>query len=191
MRENVKSPGITRRREMLLLALAGALFEYPGASLERLAQVAGTSRRTLYRVANSREDLMAILERYALKAMYSVLDGIDFSSPNSTRILSELANGLLQYSEYCLFLYYGDFRADNPSSTHKIAFANYKQLLMDLFERAQKSGEVRTDMDPDWLFESYEHLLLAASAGILNGRMAKENAAELVCRSFFDGARAS
>lgn len=178
------------RRQKLYLALAHALVECPGASLERLAEAAGTSRRTLYRVASSREELIAQLQDYAVEVLSDVISQADWDNPSVEEVIGFLANGFLRYSELCLYLTYSGYgKNEGEKGGYGVALTSYRATMESFFLKCQNEGKLRRDLSPTWLFYSFDFLLLGASAGKLNGALPTDTAPQMVVTSFLAGAR--
>lgn len=181
--------GLTKR-ERMLLRLAGALVEHPGASVERLAEIAETSRGTLYRIARSREDLIAFLRGHAIQIIDQVMDGADLEGGEAEAVLLNLTRGFINYPDFCVFSASSSHM--NPGQTEDESVdieGSYKARMNDFFSKWQKQGYFRSDLPASWLVLLYDHMMQAASEGIRKGLFARSTAPRMVCTSFLRGTR--
>jgi TetR/AcrR family transcriptional repressor of mexCD-oprJ operon len=171
-------------RGTLLRALAATLVEDPGASYGRLAETAGISRRTLYRIAPSREALLDLLHLEALAATDVALDraGIDTAPPRE--VLLELTRDFIEDGPLYSFWVAGSA----GSGRELAALARYRGAMTKLFVRAQREGILRSDAPVAWLIEAYDGLLFAASSAKRRGSVAPVELHHHVLESFLFGA---
>ncbi|HZU62501.1 MAG TPA: hypothetical protein VFF98_02370 [Novosphingobium sp.] len=180
----------SNKKNKMLLRLAGALVDSPGASLEWLAEMAETSRGTLYRIASSREELVVHLRNFVKETLNLVMDSAALETGEPLAVLSSLTRGFLQYPTLCTFSAMSA-HMNTPNGEPAVDIEDsYKSRMREFFGTWQKQGYFREDVPTEWLVLFYDHVTQAASEGIRTGRLASAQAEPLVIESFLGGARA-
>jgi TetR/AcrR family transcriptional repressor of mexCD-oprJ operon len=76
----------------LLAALAVALVDHPRATLTELAKTVGISKASLYRLCNTREQLIETVVKEAGAALDHVIEAVDFKNLQPEEALKQLAD---------------------------------------------------------------------------------------------------
>lgn len=165
-----------RRNIGLILDAAEArLARDPDASMADIAAAAGLGRVTIYGHFKSRPVLVEAVIRRALTAVNAALDAVDLSGDavsalerlvDATWELTMRSGSLLVAAEKAL-----------PASTVRQAHAGgLEDRVRDFIERAQGTGEFRSDLPADWLMAIFHAVLHAAANEIDAGRLDREAA---------------
>ncbi|WP_437880428.1 hypothetical protein [Pseudomonas sp. LRF_L74] len=183
---------MTETKEMRVLrAIAAALAFDPGLSYQKLADSVGVSRRTLYRLAPSREALLEKLRECAVAANRAALHKLDEPGRSFDTRLLELTQDFLADAQL-----YGFWAADTwgkaagPSlhSSSDVELHSYRQTMQGFFEQGQHAGVLRDDLPASWLVHAYDGLLSAATGTLNSASIAAEDLPGLVVKTFLSGA---
>ncbi|WP_051989966.1 TetR/AcrR family transcriptional regulator [Caulobacter sp. AP07] len=170
--------------------MARALVDHPGATYQDLAPHAGISRRTLYRVAASREALLDLLRQEAHLATARALDAAGLADGDPQQVLAALTLDFLE--DAALYSFWIEEGAPRPRPGQMPpadpVMDDYRARMIGFFRRGQATGAFRDDLGADWLLRTYDALLMAA------GTLSQESSADpsslrrLVMASFIAGA---
>ena len=167
-----------------------ALCDNPGLSFDLLAKRGGVSRRTLYRLAPTREALFDLLRVHAVEATFAALDKARLTERDALTALEDITEDFLADAAlYTFWVADTEIRRNDSSEKEKIdeAFERYRTKMMLFFEKGQVEGVFRNDIPASWLLEVYDCLLLAASRCRQTGNVAPNNLKQLVIETFRNG----
>ncbi|MFT4171855.1 MAG: TetR/AcrR family transcriptional regulator [Rhodocyclaceae bacterium] len=178
--------------EKLARALALAMFQHPRANLQQLAQAAGTSKATLYRISPTRDGIIDLMMERAVRHIQDALDEARLHEPPFAEALQRLTDNVMRGQEFYMFWSCAlwidlkeDARATEPQGYVSSFFSD---ALEAFFLRGQRAGVFRIDMPARWLAKSYDFLLFAAIESAQRGEVATVGRAALVQKLFLDGA---
>jgi AcrR family transcriptional regulator len=142
-----------RRSHADLLAAAREIFVEQGtdASLREVARRAGVSIATLYRHFPTREALLEAVLRHGFDTLRArAADLLTAADPGQALAVwtGELATASARYDGLPASVM-GALR--DPGSTLHASCAGLRAAAGDLLARAQRSGQIRADLDPDEL----------------------------------------
>jgi AcrR family transcriptional regulator len=174
----------TRNRAAILRAAVTELAIEPAASLAQIASRAGLTRATVYRHFPNREALRAALHDDVLQRAHDVIDEALLTEGTARDALCRAVHALVSLGfEFRVLLAEG---ADVDQ-----AFRTRRDLVLApldaVLARARTTGELSASVDPVWARATLIALLVAAVRVTDTGTIAPEKAAELVCRTIFDG----
>ncbi len=148
-----------RNRRVLLEAAAGALARDPDASLSDVARLAGLTRATLYRHFGSRERLLDALRDDALDSAVEAVAGARVEEGAALEALHRVVMAIASLGgRFWPLLMEG---ADQDSVFLRSRAQAFAPVLA-IIERGQLSGQIRTDVSPEWAVTALTALLAAA-----------------------------
>jgi AcrR family transcriptional regulator len=155
----------------------------PDASMERVAIAAGVGRATVYRHFASREHLVrAILDQ----ALQDARDAILSSRPEEGTALEALERAVsatLKVADR-----YRLVRQIPPGDIELRARAEEVGApLTAIFERGQRSGELRGDLPPRWMAAALGALIQAVTVALIDGEIRERDATGRVVTTLVDG----
>ncbi len=172
-RINMRAPKRTERSRCLILDAADAAFRelgFPGTSMEEIARRAGLTRKTVYNLFSSKEEIgLRLVARVEAEAGPVYRARIEADED----VFVLLEDAFLGSARWCLA---------NPSLA-KIAFTNperpslqppsgrptFQQIVRDILVLGQRQGAIRKDDDPDFmslvLLGIYAQAMLTALSG--------------------------
>jgi TetR/AcrR family transcriptional regulator, mexCD-oprJ operon repressor len=178
--------------DKLARALALAMFHYPRANLQQLAQTAGTSKATLYRISPTRDGIVDMLTSRSIRHMQDALDDARLTVPPFAEALHRLTDNIMREQE--LYMFWGcamwiDLKDDAKNfEQHGYQSSFFSDALEAFFLRGQKAGVFRIDMPARWLAKSYDFLLFSAIESAQRGEIAMLGISGLVQKMFMHGA---
>lgn len=182
----VKSIATAERKAAFFKAIAQALSANPQASYEQLAQAASISRRTLYRIAPSRDALTRLLHEEALSATDRTLSRADVRHAEPVAALRTLTCEFIRDSALYRF-----WVGEDDQGGVEAHYEHYQSEMTVLLQRAQAAGIIRRDVPALWLIDIYDGLLSATNS--INRRLKQEPEAlaAFVVDQFLNGAAGS
>ena len=148
-----------RNRRVLLGAAAGALARNPEASLSEVARLAGLTRATLYRHFGSRERLLEALKDDALDSAAEAVAAARVEEGAALEALRRVITAITSLGgRFWPLLMDGADRDPEFLHSRAQAFAP----VLGIIERGQMSGQIRTDISPQWAVTALTALLAAA-----------------------------
>lgn len=159
--DNAPSPRIDaeRNRRVILEAAAAALARDPDASLNEVARVAGLTRATLYRHFGSRKTLLTALLDDALECAVEAVIVARVDEGTAMAALHRVIAALVSFGgRFRMLLTEGPAKDPVFLRRREVVFAPVGVLI----ERGQRSGEIRTDLSPQWAVTVLTALLSAA-----------------------------
>jgi TetR/AcrR family transcriptional regulator, mexCD-oprJ operon repressor len=168
----------------ILEAAAGALVERgEQASMSDVAAAAGVARATVYRYFPSREALLEALRREALQDAGERLSAARLAELPVREGLARAVRALVTVGDRFVVLARERARPDTAEFDARIATP-----LRELLAGAQRHGEVRDDVPPEWLTESLFGLIVSVLAS--GPRLGIDDTIAAIASVFLDGARA-
>jgi TetR/AcrR family transcriptional regulator of autoinduction and epiphytic fitness len=142
-----------RSRNLILDAADGAFRElgFPGTSIEEIASRAGLTRKTVYNLFRSKEEiaLRLVARVEAQDAVYRMRMAADES------VLSLLETVLLDSAGWCLanptLARLALSPADRPSLEPPADRPSFQRLVRDILVLGQRQGIIRKDEDPNFM----------------------------------------
>ncbi|MDO5710457.1 MAG: helix-turn-helix domain-containing protein [Micrococcales bacterium] len=147
-----------RNRRVLLEAAAGALARDPEASLSEVARLAGLTRATLYRHFGSRDRLLEALRDDALASAVGAVAAARVEEGAALEALRRVITAIASLGGRFWPLLMEADRDPEFVRSRAQAFAP----VLAIIERGQVSGQIRTDISPEWTVTALTALLAAA-----------------------------
>lgn len=148
-----------RNRRVLLDAAASALARDPEASLGEVAHLAGLTRATLYRHFSSRQRLLDALRDDALDSAAEAVAAAGVEEGSALEALRRVITAIISLGgRFWPLLMEGADRDPEFARRRAQAFAP----VVDLIERGQTSGQMRTDVSAQWAVTALTALIVAA-----------------------------
>ena len=174
--ETTSGPRAEARR-YVLCAAARALAEDPQASIQDIAVASGVGRATVYRWFACREQLIeAIHAEVAAQADEIVLSRLAEGGPALERLLRVSRDIIALGDTYRFLAAQGEMRKARRSGAATDALETH-------IARAQRAGELRSDLPAEWLSATFSGLLATACRELSRGDAAREQVAEMVGRT--------
>lgn len=177
--------------DKLASALALAIAQRPRANLQQIAQSAGISKATLYRIAPTREAVIDMLMERATAHLQDALTKADLGSPPFPDALARLTANVIQGRSFYRFwnaAQWVQIVDDKEGLSDTSALPSfYGEALQDFFLRGQRAGVFRIDLPARWLVNAYDFLLYAAVESVERGEIGSVGMAEMVNMTFLWG----
>lgn len=182
-------PSARRRRQrfdaehnvkVILDAATSVLSEKPDSSIEEIALAAGVSRQTVYAHYASRDALLnAVVER-ATADVVATIDaaGLD-DLPPGVGLLRFLEIAWETSARYPFLWYLPQVSEDQDVTRHGPALGRMRELI----SRAQRCGDIDTDLSPAWLLTASLALGRNAETEVKEGRMTTDEATQSMTKS--------
>lgn len=182
---------VPNKEMRVLRAIAAALTMDPAQSYQKLADVVGVSRRTLYRIAPSREALLEKLREFAIAANGAALAKLDTQTEAFIPLLHRLTADFLADAQLYSFWAadtWGKAAGLHVQSSSDVEMHNYRVTMKSFFERGQHEGAIRRELSATWLVHAYDGLLSAAVGTLNTGTVAPADLPELIVNTLLYGA---
>jgi AcrR family transcriptional regulator len=164
-----------RNREAVVAAAVCVLCARPAASMQEIAEASGVGRTTLYRHFASRDELIGeLLARVAAEGNAIVLEAVAEQGP-ALEVLDRLCRRLVELGDRYRFLV--DYPPGRPAADDQAPLTAYVR-------RAQRRGELRSDLPATWIREALRGLAMTALGAIAAGDIDAARAAQLVAATF-------
>jgi AcrR family transcriptional regulator len=173
-----------RNHEAIVTAAIAVLADAPGATMAEIAAASGIGRSTLYRHFPDREALVAaISERVHAEAHAIVSDHLDGARiDQAIEVLIEVADTLAGLGDRYRFILSQEERRNSKSGREGWR-ENDESGVRQFIARARDAGQVRDDLDADWLFNAYVHVMVAAVKYQFSDAATQRGAVEKTVRS--------
>lgn len=131
-----------------------ASYGYVGANINQIAQNAQVSVGSIYKYFNDKEDLFLSMVKYCSSVLQSALDEILQGEEDILIKVEKVLRTIQKHSREnadMIRLYHEMSTQSNPKLVEPAAFEMESltaELYSELVEKAQESGEARTDFDP-------------------------------------------
>ena len=164
---------ITAEREAELKKLALAVCRNPRSTAKDLAESAGISKATFYRVYSSRENLVEILNDRTKNMVENLMMIVRQRDKTPRAVLHEFILESCENKEYLLRICYSSAAGCDDSCTDQ-----YVQEVTDFFLWGQKEGVFRIDLPASVMSELFGGSMLALFEGERAGRIASASLAD-------------
>lgn len=168
-------------------ALAVTLAEQPKITLQELANAAGVSRATLYRLAATREELLGLLDEYSMACVKQVFEQADLSQGTARDALKRLIAAHIEQREFCAYLISRTMVCEKRRQA--MDWSDVERHLLQLFMRGQQAGEFRIDLPAAWMADMFGYFILALCEGESKGRVPRASMADYFESFFLFGAQ--
>lgn len=159
------------------------LAERPGASMAQIADACGLVRATLYRHFASREHLIRAIQAQAMEAAARALADAGLDGDGGGRSLRRAIAALVGVGDRYRLL--AREAALDPGMLQRQP--EVAGRLLELVRNAQRAGELRDDLPPEWMVQALAALLTLALRGMADQGLSREEAAERVAATLLDG----
>ena len=152
-----------RNREAILTSAIAVLVDRPTASMREVALASGTGRSTLYRHFPDRRALvLAIFDRVIEQAAGLTAAALaGRPSANPVQVIADLAVELAELGDRYRFL-----QQDLPWNRRTLESedrARRETPLRQYLSDGQRAGQIRSDLDADWLLDAVVALITQAA----------------------------
>jgi AcrR family transcriptional regulator len=174
-----KAPRIDaqRNREAVIDGALELLAEHPHASMATIAESSGVGRTTVYRHFPHREDLIrALFERVVEDARRVTTEVIDRDVP-AREVLFDLGPAIVGIGRRYLFLQ--GLRRDGDEVLEESTL-DPDDPVRHFMAKAQRDGEVRTDVPVQWMLTMMAAMAQGAMAEVGAGRTEPDEAGRLL-----------
>lgn len=138
-------------RENELKKLAVAFYSVPKGTAKELADAAGISKATFYRIYGSREQLGGLLTEKANGVVRMLLEEMEKNVSDYEAALRRLIELHCREKEYLMYLCYGAV----TGTCDTVCQETYREAVSRFFLRGQKAGAFRIDLPADVMTEVF------------------------------------
>lgn len=181
--ERPRRADAVRNQRAICDAAMRVLAERPGASMNELADACGLARATLYRHFATREELVAAIQGEAVQSGAEAIEAAELQKGSATDALRRAITALVGVGDRYRLLA-REAAVDPTMLQRQPAVAGQ---LLALVRRGQQSGELRSDLPPDWILPALAGLLVVALRSMADERVTAEQAAQRVASMLLDG----
>lgn len=158
----------TESREEELKKLALAFCINPRRTAKELAEAAGISKATFYRIYGSRDNLSRLLSEKAREKVSFLMELVNEEEGDSKSRLRDIICCCCDNKEYLMLLCYGNVTGSIDSWCQE----TYTRQMTDFFLRGQKSGAFRVDIPASVMTELFAGAMWSLFEGECHGRVA-------------------
>lgn len=179
---------VERSQRAILDAARVQLLYNPDASLSDIAQRAGVGRATLYRLYETREDLLLAVGMDCLDAFDRATRHIEDQAlgiPHAFQLLFEAVLPLQE--EYQFLSRLGDAE-DYPAELRAMYWRQQREMI-ELIREAKQAGKIKQRHPDEWLALLIEAQIFAAQSLMNHQDYTAKQAAEAACKALFEGVR--
>lgn len=173
------------QKEILKSAIV-ALNQNNSMSYGELAKAIGISRATLYRHFASREDLIKAIILFSLEELDHAVSPLLDQNLSSEKLLFEIIRAMIPMGERFNFLSQTVWDAWGDDSVKQV-YTRQTEQLMQLIDLMQQEGKLKTEMPRVWIGTVFNNLIYSAWESVEAGDIARNDAADLVYRTFMNG----
>lgn len=181
---------ISKSEDKLFKTLAVALARHPRFNLNELAKYSGISKATLYRLCNTREQLVEKIKNISFTNLQEMIEDADFNSQPPLDVLRFLIKKSIENSEYYIFLIYHYSTESNSGNDNDIFWNNFEKKFDEFFLNGQKTGAFRIDMSASALTDLFGYLLSGLMDSESRGRTTRATLAKDMEQLFLYGVAA-
>ncbi|HXV94306.1 MAG TPA: TetR family transcriptional regulator, partial [Pseudonocardia sp.] len=178
---------IERTRRAILDAAVRALTRDSGATLAAVAAEAGVGRATVHRYFPQRADLVRALAEDAIDQLSRTIAACRLQEGPVPDALRRLAAAAIPLADEQRFLDVGPSVWDLPELAGR--WYSAAAVVEDLVRRGRAEGVVRPDLPVAWVTDLILGAVWTAAESVRDGRIAPNDAAELVVGTLLDGVR--
>lgn len=165
-----------RNRDAVLAAAIAVLGRRPEASMREIADASGVGRTTVYRHFPTREDLVHALFGRVVDEHRAVVTDALAEGGTAAEILRGLGPRIIRAGERFRFLNaHGDPAREDPLKN-----PGAREPLLVWLTDAQRRGELKPGLPPDWMYTMIHALAVAANAQAQEGRRTPDEAGRLL-----------
>jgi AcrR family transcriptional regulator len=177
---------VNRQNKLLELATT-CLARNPNASLLEIAEFAGIGIATLHRYFPSRDDLLHAISAKALDLVEQSIEKVDFNQPNIRLFFIQMITELIPLGDRVYFLAADIFAVlDEELTNREMKIA---QRIIEKLKESQVGYQLRTDLKAEWMYDMMYHTIFLIWKYVHDGKMAANDAPELVVSMLLDGFR--
>lgn len=176
----VRALSTNDRRLKTLRAIADKLLVEPNASIAALAKAAGLSRRTMYRIAATRADLVNLLHEEAVQSTRRAIEDANIRSGPWLDALCTLVENFVRDGP--IYAYWIVGSESDPFFADELR--HYRTTMIGFFQRAQSDGGLTTLRSAVWMLDTFDGLLMASLVARRNGDVSIESLPTLVLDAF-------
>lgn len=170
-------------REEELKKLALAFCANPRRTAKELAEAAGISKATFYRVYSSRDNLSRLLNEKAWQVIGEVMDSLEEKGKGSREKLHRAIGLCCENREYLMLLCYGTVTGSCDMSCQEM----YRQKMQAFFLKGQSEGVFRIDISASAMAELFAGTMWSLFEGECRGRIASADMAAYWEHFFLQG----
>nr|WP_184838100.1 TetR/AcrR family transcriptional regulator [Kribbella solani] len=164
-----------RSRAAILAAAVTVLDERVDAGLERVAEVAGVTRQTVYAHFPSRDALVNAVVDELTRETVQAIDALDLDEGPALECIQKLVGlGWRAFEEHPLLLQLP------PSGTSDERHDPVTDRFEKVIRRGQRAGEITSELPAGWLVTSLVGLGHAAGEAVAAGRMTPRKASSVL-----------
>jgi AcrR family transcriptional regulator len=156
------------------------------AGMAEVAAAAGLARATLYRHFPSREELVLTIRTQAFDEFERVVATARLDEGPPLAALRRLIDGIIEVGDRYRFLLAAP-PGEPKGDTRRKREDRMRMPVLVLIERAQRGGELGSELTPLWATQTLAALIDAALHAIDDGQMTPDGATEAVYRTFAVG----
>jgi AcrR family transcriptional regulator len=156
------------------------------AGMAEVASAAGLARATLYRHFPCREDLVDTIRTQAFDEFERVVATARLDEDPPLEALRRLINGIMEVGDRYRFLL-AEAPGEPKGDPRRKREDRMRMPVLALIERAQRGGELGSELTPLWATQTLAALINAALHAINEGQMTPSEATDVVCRTFTVG----
>ena len=175
---------VERHRQALLTAAAEEFSRNPDLSMEDVAHAANLTRATLYRHFSNRQTLLKAIQTESLAHAEQTLTDCHLDEGTAMEAFMRAVAALSrQGMRFRIIL----TRTPEHSARFLTQRARVLAPLLDVVRRAQREGDIRADLSPEWILTALTSLLMAAVRGASDAKQSDTDIGDLVLRTLVDG----
>lgn len=175
-------------RQAILSAAVRTLTGEPAATLTAVAADAGVGRATVHRYFATREDLLAAIAEGAIDRLSVTITACRPDEGPVPEALRRIAEAVIPLADEMRFLEVGPALLDLPEQIGR--WYSAPAVVEGLVRRGRDEGALSVDVPVAWVTDHFLGTIRTASESVRDGRIARNDAAALVCGSVLDGVRA-
>lgn len=170
--------------EAIIEAAFELLASNPGSSLADIAARAGVGRATLHRYFSSREDLLLVLAKAAMREMDGAVEAACEDCPSHSDALYCSLKALVPLGDRYRFLASEPFE---ENAELQADFARQERGTVELVDAAKAEGLFDPAVPTLWIVQCFEHLLYAAWESVTAQQCTPDQATDLAWRTLTSG----
>jgi len=173
-------------KESLLQSAIIALTQNPGMSYAELANKMGIGRATLYRHFAGRDELIKELVLFSLHETDRAIRPLTAQALKSEDLLYDIIAVLIPIGERFHFLSQIPWEVWEDEEVKQL-YLRQDEEFAQMMDYMQQEGKIRADMPRAWIVAVFDNLIYTAWASVREGKIARNDATDLVYRTFMSG----